>query len=77
MSIPNTNFGLTPEQRLAPSIARMQAIEDRVFSRLRVALPAIVQNFNPGPPATVDVVIATNELVRQNEAARMARDSHR
>jgi len=69
MSIPNTNFGLTPEQRLAPSIARVQAIEDRVFSRLRVALPAIVQNFNPGPPATVDVVIATNELVRQNEAA--------
>jgi hypothetical protein len=65
-STPNSNFGLTPEQRLAPSIARLQAIEDRIFNRLRVALPAIVQQFNPGPPATVDVVVATNELVQQN-----------
>lgn len=33
---------------------------------LRVALPGVVQSFDPGPPATVSVLIATKELVMQN-----------
>jgi hypothetical protein len=60
------NFGLTLEQRLTPSIARAQELETKIGQSLRVFLPAVVQSFNPGPPATVSVLIATNERVEQN-----------
>lgn len=66
-NLSSNNFGLTQEQRLTPSIARIRAIQDKLLSTLRVAVPAIVQRFEPGPPATVDVLVATDELVMQNE----------
>jgi len=57
------NFGLGLDQRLLPSIARSQRFLDSLLQAMRCAVPAIVQSFSAGPPATVSVVIATNELV--------------
>ncbi|HJX54076.1 MAG TPA: Gp138 family membrane-puncturing spike protein [Polyangia bacterium] len=39
---------------------------EMVLQSLRVALPGIVQSFDPGPPATVKVLVATNELSTWN-----------
>jgi hypothetical protein len=52
-------------QRLTPSIQRPQDLRDVLLQSLRVALPGIVQSFDPGPPAAVTVLIATNEFVQQ------------
>src|ERR1700677_3179319 len=60
------NFGVTLEERLLPSVARLNKLADSLMQSMRVALPAIVQKFTPGPPATVDVLIATNEYVMTN-----------
>lgn len=59
----STNFGVSLEQRLNPSIARFDQFASLIMQSLRVALPGIVQSFTPGPPATVSVLIATNEYM--------------
>lgn len=61
------NYGLTLEQRLAPSVERPASLREMILQSLRVALPAIVQSFDPGPPATVSVLVAADELVEANE----------
>jgi len=63
----STNYGLTPEQRLLPSVARLMSLKTDIMQSLRVALPGIVQSFDPGPPATVKVLIPTNEPAEVNE----------
>jgi hypothetical protein len=57
------NPGISIEQRVNPSVARADAIIDKIAQSLRVALPGIVQSFDPGPPATVSVLVATDEWV--------------
>jgi hypothetical protein len=66
MSTNPTNFGQTLEQRLLPSVARDQQFADILRQSIRVALPAIVQSFDPGPPATASVLVASNELAQFN-----------
>ena len=61
---PNTNFGPPLSQRLLASISRNDQLARIIMQAIRVALPGIVQAFDPGPPATVDVLIATNEYVQ-------------
>jgi hypothetical protein len=61
-----TNYGPTLAQRLTPSVARYQQVISEILQTLRVSLPGIVSTFNAGPPATVDVQIATEELVVLN-----------
>ncbi len=61
------NFGLSLEQRLTPSVARAHSLAEMIAQSLRVALPAIVQSFHPGPPAKVSVLVATEEFFEQNE----------
>jgi hypothetical protein len=63
------NFGLSVEQRETPSLERARSLADMIAQSLRVALPAVVRSFDPGPPATVSVLIATNELVKYSEGA--------
>lgn len=63
------NFGPTISQRLTPGIARLDNLMHMIFEQLRVALPGVVQSFNPGPPATVDVLIATSEYVQIGQIA--------
>ena len=60
-NLTNPNFGQTFEERLTPSIARFDRLRDSIMQSMRVALPGIVQTFTPGPPATVSVLIATDE----------------
>lgn len=61
------NYGQDLEERLLPRISFEHRLTDRIFQKLRVAVPAIVQDFTPGPPPTVSVVIATRELVLSNQ----------
>ncbi len=64
------NYGLPIEQRLAgllPPVERERALLRLLSQSLRVALPAVVQSFQPGPPATVSVLVATKELVEANQ----------
>lgn len=61
------NFGLGMEARLLPSVSRFHAQTDVIMQALRVALPAVVQEFQPGPPATVTVLVATNEYLLLND----------
>jgi hypothetical protein len=63
------NFGLSVEQRETPSLERARSLTSIIAQSFRVALPAVVQSFDPGPPATVSVLIATNELVKYSEGA--------
>jgi len=63
------NYGTNVEQRLTPSSERALVLAEQIAQSFRVALPAIVQEFFPGPPATVSVIIATNEYVEQNFGA--------
>jgi hypothetical protein len=58
-----SNTGPTLAQRLTPAIAGFQAVMDKVAQSMRVALPGVVQSFDPGPPATVTVLVATSEWV--------------
>ena len=60
------NFGPTLEQRLGASISRLDSLSSILAQSMRVALPGIVQKFNVGPPATVTVLVPTNEYVTQN-----------
>jgi hypothetical protein len=62
----NTNFGLPIDQRLVPEIAPFTDLRDLIFGSLKVAGPAIVVAFHPGPPATVDVQLAINQVWQQN-----------
>ncbi|HXR75141.1 MAG TPA: Gp138 family membrane-puncturing spike protein [Bryobacteraceae bacterium] len=62
----SSNFGVSLEQRLTPSIATAQRLADSISQSMRVAIPAVVQSFSPGPPATVSVVVAINEFVMQD-----------
>lgn len=64
--MPN-NYGPDIEERLLPRISFEHRLTDRIFQKLRVAVPAIVQSFDPGPPPTISAVIATNELVITNQ----------
>ena len=66
------NIGLTLEQRLTPAPADHFALKDSIFQGLRVALPAVVKAFRTGPPAVVDVVVATKELFQLNSGADSA-----
>lgn len=68
------NYGLTLEQRLTPSIAGFQALKDDIQQTLRVALPAVVTKFTPGPPALVDVIVAMQERFKRNEPLPSAPD---
>ena len=61
------NYGQDIEERLLPRISFEHRLIDRIFQKLRVAVPAVVQTFTPGPPPTVSVLIATNELVLTNQ----------
>ena len=61
------NFIPDVTEVLAPHIALFQRFADRLLQSMRVALPAQVQSFNAGPPATVSVIVATDEYVLQNE----------
>lgn len=61
-SLTTSAFGQTFEERLTPSIARFDRLRDSLMQSMRVALPGIVQKFTPGPPATVSVLVATNEF---------------
>jgi hypothetical protein len=58
-----SNTGPTLAQRLTPAISGFQAVMDKVAQSMRVALPGVVQSFDPGPPATVTVLVATSEWV--------------
>ena len=60
------NTGPTLEQRLNPSVERARALMDMIFQSMRVALPAVVTSFAPGPPAMVNVQVTTNEYVERN-----------
>jgi hypothetical protein len=61
-----SNTGPTLEQRLNPSVERARALMDMIFQSMRVALPAVVTSFTPGPPAMVNVQVTTNEYVERN-----------
>lgn len=63
----SVNYQPNLEERLNPSIALQMRFRDMVMQSLRVAVPAIVQSFDPGPPATVSVVVATNEYRELNQ----------
>lgn len=67
-----SNYGPSLEERMAPSVERMRSLADIISRSVRVALPAIVQSFDPGPPATVKVLIAMDEFVLQNTAGTTA-----
>src|ERR1017187_2232600 len=62
----STNFGTTLEQLLLPNIEVSRVLKELIFQQLRVAVPAIVQSFNPGPPATVTVTVATQERIQHS-----------
>jgi hypothetical protein len=55
------------EERLSPQTAILRQLSTAIMQKARVALPGVVKAFNPGPPATVDVAIATVEYVFQND----------
>lgn len=61
-------FPIGLSERLAPSVERAFRVIDAVFERMRVGLPGIVQSFDAGPPATVNVQVATMELAQWNQA---------
>lgn len=63
---PSSNFGLTIEERLCPATAAYYALRNNIMQSLRVAVPAVVRAFTPGPPASVSVEIVTNELVQRS-----------
>lgn len=63
------NYGYDFEERLTPAVAPVKRMLAMVLERLRVALPAVVIEFQPGPPPTVTVQIATREYVEQNQQA--------
>lgn len=63
------NFGPPLSQRLLASISRDDQLARIILQSMRVALPGIVKAFYPGPPATVDVLIATNEYVQMLESS--------
>ena len=46
------------------------SLRTEIMQSLRVALPGIVQSFDPGPPATVKVLIPTNEPAEVNEGGQ-------
>jgi hypothetical protein len=62
-------FGPGIAERLLPSIERLYELVDTASQMLRVALPAVVQSFNAGPPATVTVQPAVQELARWNQGS--------
>jgi hypothetical protein len=68
------NPGITLAQRLNPAIAVSDALTAKVMRLLRVGVPAVVvapQNggmaFNSGPPATVSLMLATNEYTESSQ----------
>lgn len=60
------NFYPPLSERLNPSQVRFDRQLSVIMQMLRCALPGIVQSFDQGPPATVSVLVATNEYVQQN-----------
>jgi hypothetical protein len=58
--------GLPISQRILRSISRFDQHAKKIMQSLRVAIPAIVEDFQPGPPATVSVQIAIKEPVQMN-----------
>jgi len=62
----DSNFGVNIPQRIGQSTSRFRQIAQIINEGLRVAVPAIVQEFFPGPPATVSVRFAINERVQYN-----------
>jgi hypothetical protein len=58
--------GISIAERTTPLIALLQQHGLDVSQTLRVAVPAIVDSFDPGPPATVAVQIATDEPFQWN-----------
>jgi hypothetical protein len=68
MPAPDSNFGPSLEERLSPQTAILRKLSEAIMQKARVALPGVVRAFYPGPPATVDVAIATVEYVLDNPA---------
>ena len=66
MGAPN-NFGLTLPESIAASVSRMNAVKASIMQSIRVSVPAIVQSFNPGPPATVVLQVALKEYVQKSD----------
>lgn len=66
---PDTNFGLTMEEHLMPSVERMRLLRESIFQGLRVAAPAVVTAFDP-ETVTVSVVIAITERVLTSKDPR-------
>ncbi len=60
------NYGPDLEGRLLPSSQRFRQVMDVIFQSMRVAVPAVVHSFSPGPPTTVSVLVATKELAERN-----------
>lgn len=60
------NFGLTINQRVGSPISMFNQQVTSIFQNLRVAIPAVVKSFSPGPPATVSATIAVHESVQWN-----------
>lgn len=65
----SNNFGLDIPERLGLSISRFTAMKAAIMQSIRVSVPAIVQSFDPGPPATVVLQIALQEYVQQSDPA--------
>lgn len=59
------NFGVSIEQRLNPSIARSDQLQQIIMQSARVMLPGIVQSFD-AEAGTVSVRVATNEYLLVN-----------
>ena len=63
----SNNFGLTLPERLGLSVSRMNSLRAAIMQSIRVSVPAIVQSFNPGPPATVVLQVALKEYVQKSD----------
>jgi hypothetical protein len=63
---PNS-FGATLQERLGQSVSRMNVLRTEIKQSIRVAVPAIVQSFNPGPPATCVLQIALKEYFQKSD----------
>ena len=66
MASQSSDFLPSLESRLTPSIETLNRLKTDIFQKLRVAVPAVVVGFKIGPPATVSVVVATEEYVLKN-----------
>ena len=62
-----SSFGTTLAERLGQSVSRMHALRSAIMQSIRVAVPAVVQSFDPGPPATCVLRVALKEYVQQSD----------